>query len=159
MSRVPNPSPAAAAAAVRLRQGHLTSSLTTPVMRARSGLAPARGGSIARDSIDAMAQLQQLTRDLGAVNDRLGNVDTEALDDAGYDRWAGVMDAVELALERARGALQAGPSALFEREMQRLHGSLGMLADNLIYHRDDQQVIDAAAEWMGALERVIVLGR
>lgn len=128
-------------------------------MRARSGLAPARGGSIARATVQARAQLQQLVRDLDAVAARLGEVRTETLDDDTHDRWADAMDAVELALARADAALQAGPSALFEREMPTLQATLALLADNVAWQRQDAAVIDAVSRAHTPLSRVIVLGR
>ncbi len=130
-----------------------------PAIRARSGLAPARGGSIARTSVQARAQLQQLVRDLDVVGARLGEVRTEALDDDAHDRWADAMDAVELALARADAALRAGPSALFERELPTLQATLALLADNVVWLRPDEAVIDAVSRAHTPLSRVIVLGR
>lgn len=87
-----------------------------------------RRGVLDRSTVDSLLQLQLIKSDLEKVS--LALVANEpALDSPRREEWAAQLDAVDLAILRARAGLLNGISAAFETEVPAIVSATGQLAE------------------------------
>lgn len=130
-----------------------TTPATTPAatMRASAGIAP--------ETLDTLAQLQQVKTDLEAVSAKLNGFDPDAMSGSEREAWSNQMDRIDLAIARARNALLSGLVQAFDAEVAGLQAATGQLAADLQRLNKIAQVIETVAAVLGVVERVITLGR
>ncbi|WP_088282628.1 hypothetical protein [Ideonella sp. A 288] len=131
---------------------------TTP-RGAKPATAARPSAGIAPETLDTLAQLQQVKTDLEAVSAKLNGFDPDAMSDAEREAWSNQMDRIDLAIARARNALLSGLVQAFDAEVAGLQAATGQLAAELQRLNKIALVIETVAAVLGVVERVITLGR
>jgi hypothetical protein len=120
---------------------------------------PGRHATLARATVDSLAQLQLVKADLEVVSLKLIDIDPDKLNDSDRAIWEDQMDKVDLAIARARSALLSRLTEAFEQELPAIEAATGKLAQSLQRLKKVSEVIDAVAGVLGVIEKVITLGR
>jgi hypothetical protein len=126
--------------------------------RVRTGLENAAAARAAA-TVTTTAQLQKVKDDLEVVSLKLLQVDPEELSAADRRKWTDEIDAVDLAISRARNAVLRQLVEAFEAEIGDIQEATGKLAKALERLNRAAQIIEAVASVLGIIERVITLGR
>jgi hypothetical protein len=131
----------------------------TPPRRAAKKAAAPAARPAAEEALDTLAQLQRVKADLEAISVKLNGIDPDRLDSAAREQWSKEMDRVDLAIARARNAILNRLVEAFEAEVTVIRNATGNLAATLEHLNQSAEVIDAVANVLGVIERVITLGR
>lgn len=116
------------------------------------------GAALAATSV-TFDQLEQVKTDLEAISEKLNGIDPDTLSEAQRKDWSHEMDRVDLAIMRARNALQRNLLDAFEGEVDAIGEATGKLAESLDKLNKVVQVIEAVAGVLGVIEKVITLAR
>ncbi len=137
-----------------------TPTKATAAKQATATRAASRDAVAALDGVrGTFAQLEQVKKDLEAVSVKLNGIDPDTLSAEDRQTWEREVDRVDLAIARARNALQRQLIDAFEGEIGGISDATAKLAASLARLSQVAQVIEAVAGVLGVIEKVIVLAR
>jgi hypothetical protein len=137
-----------------------TSATAPAAKQATATRSASRAAAASLDGVrGTFAQLEQVKKDLEAVSVKLNGIDPDTLSAADRPIWEREVDRVDLAIARARNALQHQIIDAFEGEIGGIADATAKLAASLARLNQVAQVIEAVAGVLGVIEKVILLAR